>query len=180
MAILKVAWLGHPILREKAHPVNKGDILSVKIQSLIEDMIETMHEYEGLGLAAPQVHASKQIVVIESQSSSRYPDAPQIPKMIMINPKLKYLTDEQIESWEGCLSVPDLRGRVPRCQKIEVVFYDRDGLRHTQIAEDLLSIVIQHETDHLFGKVFLDRMEDLSSLSFLSEYKRYKAKITLS
>ncbi|GMT49225.1 MAG: peptide deformylase [bacterium] len=180
MAILKVARLGHPILRKKAGLVNKSEISSVTVQTLIDDMIETMHEYEGLGLAAPQVHVSKQLVVIESQSSSRYPEAPEIPRMIMSNPEIKYLTDEHIESWEGCLSVPDLRGLVPRCQRIQVVFYDRDGLRHTQIAEDFLSIVIQHETDHLFGKVFLDRMEDLSSLSFLSEFKRHKADITLS
>ncbi len=178
MAILKVARLGHPILREIACPVHEDEISSDSIQSLIKDMIDTMHEYEGLGLAAPQVHVSKQIVVIESQSSSRYPEAPEIPKMVMINPQVEYLTHEQIESWEGCLSVPDMRGLVPRCQKIQVVFYDEKGICHTEIAEDFLSIVIQHETDHLFGKVFLDRMEDLSSLSFLSEFKKHKAGIT--
>ncbi len=178
MSILKVARLGHPILRGKACPVNESEISSDKIQSLIEDMIDTMHEYEGLGLAAPQIHVSKQVIVIGSQSSSRYPEAPEIPKMVMINPEIDYLTHEQIESWEGCLSVPDIRGLVPRCQKIQVVYYDEKGICHTEIAEDFLSIVIQHEADHLFGKVFLDRMEDLSSLSFLSEFKKYGAAVT--
>ena len=173
MSILKIAQLGHPILRKSASPLDTSEIQSDETQNLIENMIETMYEYDGVGLAAPQVHVSKQIVVIESFKTNRYPDAPEISQLIMINPQIEYLTNDIIEIWEGCLSLPNLRGKVPRCQKIRVKFIDRFSKENIIEAEDFLSIVIQHETDHLLGKVFLDRMKDLSLLSYLAEYKKY-------
>ncbi|MDH4128413.1 MAG: peptide deformylase [Spirochaetota bacterium] len=173
MSILKIAQLGHPVLRTVTNNVENNEIKSNEIQCLIDNMIETMHEYEGLGIAAPQVHVSKRIVVIESFKTNRYPDAPEIPQIVMINPEIEYLTDDLIESWEGCLSIPNLRGKVPRCQKVKVTFLNRLAEKTTIEAQDFFSIVIQHETDHLDGLVFLDRMQTLTSLSYLTEYKKY-------
>src|SRR5262249_5656660 len=114
MAILKVARLGHPVLRQIARPLNLDDLRSEHTQRLIDDMVETMREYDGAGLAANQVHTLAQIAVIEVQANPRYPDAPQIPLTVIVNPVVTPLTDEMEEGWEGCLSVPDMRGMVPR------------------------------------------------------------------
>ena len=173
MSILKVARLGHPILRQKAKPVHINDMNSSPIQKLIDDMIETMHEYDGVGLAAPQVHVSLQILIMESLQSDRYPESPAFPQIVMINPEVELLTDEKMDFWEGCLSVPDLRGKVSRCRKIKVKYYDREGKSVTAIAEDFMATVIQHEIDHLHGHVFLDRMDDMTNLSFMQEYQKY-------
>ena len=114
MAILKVARLGHPVLRQHALPVPLGEIRSAETQRLIDDMVETMREYNGAGLAGNQVHALKQICVIEVHGNPRYPDAPAIPLTVLINPVVTPLTEEKEDGWEGCLSVPDMRGVVPR------------------------------------------------------------------
>src|SRR5205809_5875142 len=114
MAILKVARLGHPLLRQVAKPVPRDEIGSPEIQRLIDDMIETMREYDGAGLAANQVHTLKQIAVIEVLENERYPDAPQVPLTVVINPVVTPLSEELEEGWEGCLSVPAMRGPVPR------------------------------------------------------------------
>ena len=127
MAILKVARLGHPVLRKVAAPVPVGEILSAEIQRLVDDMIETMREYNGAGLAAPQVHALKQICVIEVHGNPRYPDAPAIPLTVLINPVVTPLTDEMEDGWEGCLSVPDMRGIVPRAGSVRLEARDREG-----------------------------------------------------
>src|SRR6185436_17701084 len=118
MAILKVARLGHPVLRQPAQPVPVADIRSAEVQRLIDDMVETMREYDGAGLAANQVHALRQIAVIEVQKNPRYPDAPEIPLTVVINPVVTPLTDEKENGWEGCLSVPDMRGVVPRYTEV--------------------------------------------------------------
>ncbi len=175
MAILKVARLGHPILRKVAAPVSPEAILSPEVQRLIDDMIETMREYDGAGLAAPQVHVSKQITVYEVAENPRYPEADTIPLTVLINPRLTPLTEEMAEDWEGCLSVPDLRGRVPRYTRVRVEAYDRRGKKLQYVAEGFHARVVQHETDHLHGKVYLDRMRSLESLSFLREFVRYHA-----
>ncbi len=117
MAILKVARLGHPVLREVAKPVPESEIRSSGTQRLIDDMIETMREYNGAGLAAPQVHTLVQIAVIEVQRNPRYPDAPEIPLTVLVNPVVTPLTEEMEDGWEGCLSVPDMRGVVPRSRR---------------------------------------------------------------
>jgi peptide deformylase len=173
MAILKVARLGHPVLRQRAEPVPPETIRSPEIQRLIDDMVETMREYDGAGLAANQVHTAKQIAVIEVLGNPRYPDAPSIPLMVVINPVLTPLTEEMEEGWEGCLSVPDMRGRVPRYTAVRLECYDRDGQRIDLIAKDFFARVLQHETDHLDGTVYLDRMRDLSSLSHIAEWQKY-------
>jgi peptide deformylase len=173
MSILKVARLGHPVLRKITAPLSHAEIQSPAFQKLVDDMIETMKEYDGVGLAADQVHESKQVAVLEVAENRRYPDKPSVPLSILINPKISPLTDAMEEDWEGCLSIPDLRGRVPRHKSIRVQAWDRDGNDLEFIATDFHARVIQHECDHLQGKVYLDRMRDFSSLTFLTEFARY-------
>jgi peptide deformylase len=173
MAILKVARLGHPVLRKVAERVDPAALRTSAVQRLIDDMIETMREYDGAGLAATQVHTLKQIAVLEVLGNPRYPDAPAVPLMVLVNPVVTPLTDEMEEGWEGCLSVPDMRGRVPRFTAVRLEGYDRDAQPVDVVAKDFFARVIQHETDHLNGIVYVDRMRDLSSLSYLAEWQRY-------
>ena len=173
MSILKVTRLGHPVLRQVTQNVSPRELESPALQKLIDDMIETMKEYDGVGLAADQVHESKQIAVLEVADNPRYPQKPNVPLTVLINPKITPLTEEMEEDWEGCLSVPDLRGRVPRYKSIRVQAWDRSGNELDFVAEDFHARVIQHEFDHLHGQVYLDRMRDLSTLTFLQEFARY-------
>ena len=173
MAILKVARLGHPVLRQPAQPLSVEEIRSPDTQRFIDDMIDTMREYDGAGLAANQVHTLKQIAVIEVQQNPRYPDAQAIPLTVVINPVVTPLTDEMEEGWEGCLSVPDMRGRVPRHVAVRLSFHDREGQAQSVIAKDFFARVIQHETDHLNGIVYLDRMRDLSTLAHIAEWNKH-------
>lgn len=170
--ILKVARLGHPVLRKIAEPIPPEQILSLEVQQFIDDMIETMYEYDGAGLAAPQVHVSKQVVVMEVKGHPRYPDI-SIPLTVYINPEITPLTEDMVEDWEGCLSVPGLRGRVPRYNKIRLQAYDRQGQRLDIVVEGFHARVIQHECDHVQGKVYLDRMRSMESLTFMEEFMKY-------
>jgi peptide deformylase len=173
MAILKVAHLGNPVLRKVAEPVPPEGIGAPAIQQLIDDLIETMVEYDGAGLAAPQVHVSKQIVVFAVEGNPRYPDAETIPLTVLVNPKITPTTQHVEDDWEGCLSVPDLRGKVPRYTQVRIEAYDRHGKKLNYVAKDFHARVAQHECDHLIGKVFLDRMTSMESLSFVREFMRY-------
>jgi len=173
MSILKVTRLGHPVLRQVTQNVSPRELESPALQKLIDDMIETMKEYDGVGLAADQVHESKQIAVLEVADNPRYPQKPNVPLTVLINPKITPLSEEMEEDWEGCLSVPDLRGRVPRYKSIRVQAWDRRANELDFVAEDFHARVIQHEFDHLHGKVYLDRMRDFSTLTFLQEFARY-------
>ena len=173
MAILKVARLGHPVLRKVAAPVDPSEIPSAETQRLIDDMVETMREYNGAGLAATQVHVPKQICVIEVHDNPRYPDAPAIPLTVLINPVVTPLTEEMEDGWEGCLSVPDMRGVVPRFGSVRLEARDREGGWIDVVAKEFFARVIQHETDHLNGLVYLDRMRDLSTLTHLAEWNKY-------
>ena len=173
MAILKVARLGHPVLRKQAAAVPAREIRSAEIQRLIDDMVETMREYNGAGLAAPQVHTLKQICVIEVTENPRYPDAPSIPLTVLVNPVVTPLTEEMEDGWEGCLSVPDMRGVVPRYTAVRLQAWDRDGGRIDVVAKEFFARVIQHETDHLQGIVYVDRMRDLSTLTHLAEWNKH-------
>ncbi len=177
MAILKVAQLGHPILRLIlrliAEKLAVKDIKNPQIQILIDDMVETMREYDGVGLAAPQVHESLQIAVMEINDNPRYPGEGSVPVTVFINPVITPLTDKTMEVWEGCLSVVGLRGAVSRPSKIRLQALDRNGKAIDREYEGFPAVAIQHETDHLFGKVFLDRMTDMTKLAFLGEYRKY-------
>lgn len=177
MAILKVAQLGHPVLRLIAKAVSEKEIKTPRIQKLIDDMIETMREYEGVGLAAPQVHESLQIAVMEIMGDNpRYPDEDSVPTTVFINPKITFLTEEKMEVWEGCLSVKGLRGAVQRPRHIRLQALDRHGKKIDREYEGFPAVAIQHETDHLFGKVFLDRMTDMSRLAFVDEFRKFHLK----
>lgn len=171
--ILKVSLLGNPVLRLKSKPVDLGKAGSQGLQGFIDDLTETMREYDGVGIAAPQVHVSAQMAVIECEQNPRYPEAPKIPLTVLINPKIKPASRVQEEDWEGCLSVEGLRGRVPRWRAVDVETFNLRGERLRFRAEGFFARVVQHEVDHLQGKVFLDRMKDFSTLTHLKEYTRY-------
>ena len=173
MSILKTSKLGNPILRKLARKVDPTDLQTSAIQKLIDDMIDTMREYNGVGLAAPQVHESLQLAVIEAEHNKRYPDVPNIPLLILANPVIITQSKELQHGWEGCLSVEGFRGIVPRSREVEIQFLDRHGKESRLTTGEFLAVVIQHELDHLAGKVFLDRMEDLSTLTHMKEYERY-------
>ena len=145
-------------------------------QRLIADMLETMAEYDGVGLAAPQVHVSRRLVVYGVAANPRYPDAPAIPLTVLVNPRITPVGDEREQDWEGCLSVPDLRGKVPRWTRLRVEALGRDGQALSYTAEGFHARILQHEMDHLDGKVYLDRMGSMESLAFLSEFQRYGLK----
>jgi len=171
--------MGHPVLRAKALPIPPADITSARIQRLIDDMFDTMHEYSGIGLAAPQIHESLRLFV----AGVRDPDATEsgnededMPVMTVINPTITVVGDEVANGWEGCLSIPDIRGMVPRAASIQLEAYDRRGKRMRLTAKGLSARVIQHETDHLDGVLFFDRMLTFESLTFMDEFKRYWTK----
>jgi len=171
--ILKVARLGHPVIRTRAHPVDPAKIATPEFQTLLNDMVETMREYSGVGLAAPQIHLSLQVAVLEVENHPRYPDMPSVPLSYLINPVVTVLDSSPIEEWEGCLSIPELRGSVPRFKQLRVTGLGRHGEALDFVASDFHARVIQHETDHLKGEVYLDRMTDMKSLSHLLEWQRY-------
>jgi peptide deformylase len=172
MAILKVARIGHPVVRHAASPVPEESIDSPELQRLIDDMIETMQEYDGVGLAAPQVHVPLRVAVLEvPPSDARTRQA--VPLTVLINPVVTRLGDETVPGWEGCLSIPELRGLVPRMRRLRLTARDRKGRPYTMEAADFLARVIQHECDHLDGQVYLDRMEGMRTLSFLREFEHY-------
>ena len=176
MAILKVAHMGHPVLRAKARPLAASEIRSAEVQRLIDDMFDTMAEYHGVGLAAPQVHESVRIFVAGfardgGEDDERSDD--DVPQMALINPEITAVGRDQLEDWEGCLSIPDIRGRVPRARQIVVRAYDRTGKRVEIKTSGFSARVIQHETDHLDGILFFDRMKSLDTLTFLEEFGRY-------
>jgi|SRR5579863_8127351 len=206
MAILKVARLGHPVLRAKAQPVPVPEIRAPRVQQLIDDMFETMREYQGIGLAAPQVHislrifvaglggppgaseargassavgtagASRAVVMPGASSAVIMDDDHEMPLVVIVNPELSLVPGASEEAWEGCLSVPDMRGRVPRAIGVHVRGYDRHGARIEITANGLPARVIQHEYDHLDGILFFDRMPTLTTLTFMDEYQRFWAK----
>jgi len=168
MSILKVARMGHPVLRQKARAVDPTEVRTAGFQKLIDDMIETMVEYEGIGLAAPQVHESVRLFVAGIEGSGD--DLKILP---FVNPVITPIGDERAEDWEGCLSIPDLRGRVSRARDVVVNALDRRGKPFELMLRNYPSRVVQHETDHLDGVLFLDRMTTFETLSFLEEFQRY-------
>ena len=172
MSILKVARMGHPVLRERARPLDKSDIRSAAVQKLIDDMIDTMHEYHGVGLAAPQIHEGLRLFVALLDEE---PDKDSEPVAI-INPEITPNADTTEDGWEGCLSIPDIRGMVPRFTDITVRALDRHGKKVERRLRKFAARVAQHETDHLDGVLFFDRMTSFGSLTYLEEYSRFHSK----
>ena len=179
MSILKIARMGHPVLRAKARPIHPSEIRTPKIQQLIDDMFETMKEYQGVGLAAPQVHEGLRVFVAGlpprpgRDDEEDDEDLEEVPEMALINPEIEVVSRELVEDWEGCLSIPDIRGRVPRARQIVARAFDRHGKKIEIPASGFTARVIQHETDHLDGILFFDRMKSFQSLTFLDEFGRY-------
>lgn len=179
MAIRKIAQMGDPVLRRRAKEVPPAELASQRVQMLIDDMIETMRDADGAGIAAPQVHESLRISVIEVTHNPRYPDFPGIPFTILVNPLVEPLVATQpladadaIVMYEGCLSVNGLRGQVRRPRRVRVSGLDRMGRPQEFTWEGVPAAVVQHETDHLDGVLFVDRVVP-RTLTFLREYDRY-------
>ena len=172
MSILKVARMGHPVLRQRARPLDKATLRNPLLQKLIDDMIETMHEYHGVGLAAPQVHEDIRLFVgLLDQEPT-----PDSEAVALVNPEIIPDVTDTKEGWEGCLSIPDIRGMVPRFTSITVKGLDRDGRPVELRLKDFAARVAQHETDHLDGVLFFDRMTSMQSLTYLDEYSRFHSK----
>ena len=164
--------MGHPVLRQRGRPLEKADFRNALVQKLIDDMIETMHEYNGVGLAAPQVHASLRLFVALLEED---PDR-KTAATVIVNPEIVPIAPTREEGWEGCLSIPDIRGMVPRFTDVAVRALDRDGREMELRLRKFPARVAQHEADHLDGVLFFDRMTSMESLTFLDEYSRFHAK----
>ena len=164
MTIRQVLKMGDPLLLNVAEPVN--DFKSQTLKDLIEDMQDTMHALNGAGLAAPQIGVSLRVVIFGVEKTPRYPDAEEVPYTILINPKLTFLGDEMDEGWEGCLSVPGMRGLVPRFKKLRYQGYDLNHNPIDRTVSDFHARVVQHECDHLDGVLYPMRIEDLSNFGF--------------
>lgn len=175
MAILKVSMLGNPVLRRVADPIPRETIGTPQIQRLIDDMFDTMVEYGGVGLAAPQVHQSIRLLVTEDipNPEDEGGDSFLARRSVVVNPEITLLTEDQIAYFEGCLSIPHFRGRVPRIKRIRLRGLDREGQRIDREVEGFPAVVYQHEVDHLNGIVFLDRMPNLTTLTYQREYDRF-------
>jgi peptide deformylase len=176
MAIFRIAKLGNPVLRQVAKPVDLNDLAGSAMQTFIDDMIETMHHEGGVGLAAPQVNRSIQIVVLEYTENERYPDEVSIPLTVLVNPVLSDYSQETKEGWESCLSLVDFRGLVPRSTTVTLNAYNQQGNKIQKTVSDFEAVVLQHELDHLKGFVFLDRMKDLTQLSYQEEFEEFWVK----
>ena len=172
MSILKVARMGHPALRQHGRPLDKKDLRDSLVQKLMDDMIETMHEYNGVGLAAPQVHVGLRLFVALLADD---PDA-KTEATVVVNPEITAQSGTREAGWEGCLSIPDIRGMVDRCTDITLRALDRDGHSFELRLRNFPARVAQHEADHLDGVLFIDRMTSMQSLTYLDEYSRYHAK----
>jgi peptide deformylase len=172
MSILKVARMGHPVLRQPARLLDKSLLRNPLTQKLIDDMIDTMHEYHGVGLAAPQVHEDLRVFVALLDDDP----GPESEAVAIVNPEIVPQVPETEDGWEGCLSIPDIRGRVPRFTDILITGLDRHGKAVELRLKGFPSRVAQHETDHLDGILFFDRMTSMHSLTYLDEFSRYHSK----
>jgi peptide deformylase len=167
---LEICQVGNPILRVKSEAI--ADVKNADFQKLIDILIKTLKKSQGVGIAAPQIGRSLRLLIIASHPNDRYPHAPKMQPLALINPQIISCSSPIIKDWEGCLSVPGIRGLVPRYETIEVSYCDRYGAEKTNIFQGFIARIFQHEYDHLDGKVFLDRVE--TSLDLVSEAEYYK------
>ena len=173
MTLLKIAQLGHPVLRQRAREITPEELASPATQQFIDDLVETMRDANGAGLAAIQVYNAVRIVAVEVNDNPRYPYKPNIPLTILVNPVLEPLGEERFENYEGCLSVPNLRGVVERWAEVHVTGLNRDGTTFDRVIRGLSAGTFQHECDHLDGKLFVDRVKDPTTLTTWAEFDRY-------
>lgn len=172
MTVQPILSIGHPALRAVADAVPAESVDTAEVQQLIDDLIETMREVNGAGLAATQINSMLRVVVMEVGNNPRYPYKPKIPLTVAINPIIEPLDDEKVEINEGCLSVP-LRGNVFRHVNIRVRYLDRDGNAHDEVKRGLTAGTWQHECDHLDGVLFVDRVEDRTTLATWDEFETH-------
>jgi peptide deformylase len=174
VSVLPITTVGDPVLRRRAEEVTPDELASPEVQSFIDDLIETKRAAHGAGLAANQVGDLRRIAVVEVEPHNpRYPYKPPFPLTVLVNPQLEPLGDEQIDVNEGCLSVPELRGTLPRFAGVRVRFLDRDGQRQELVARGLTAGTFQHEVDHLDGVLFLDRVRDPASFTTWQQFDRF-------
>ncbi len=173
MALRKIATVGHPILRTVARPLSDDEILSPKTQSFIDDLVETMHDANGAGLAATQIFEPIRVCAIHVNNNPRYPYKPNVPLTVLVNPVLEKLSEETFDNYEGCLSVPNLRGVVPRSVHVRVTAKDRTGKALSFEVKGLTAGTFQHELDHLDGLLFLDRVVDTKTLATWADFDRF-------
>ena len=174
MAVRKIIRMGHPTLRKVAQPVDPAAIGSAAFHRLVADMIDTLHDYGGVGLAAPQINESIRLAIIEVPSGrTRYGEVPPLPLTAFVNPRVQVTDETRNGVWEGCLSVPGLRGYVERPSGVRVEALDLDGRRQTLELNGFLATVLQHEFDHLDGKLYIDRLADPAKLMFEEEFLRW-------
>jgi peptide deformylase len=167
MAIRDVLRMGHPVLRERAKRVEQFG--TPELRALVTDMTETMAARNGAGLAAPQIGVGERVVIFGVEKNPRYPDAEEVPFTVLVNPQIVLLTREVEEGWEGCLSVPGMRGLVPRYIRLRYTGFDAEGAPIDRIAEGFHARVVQHECDHLDGILYPQRMTDMSRFGFIEE-----------
>ena len=166
--------MGHPVLRQTARRLSREELATPEMRALINDMRENMHHYGGIGLAAPQIGESVQLAVIELASGqNRYGSDASLPYTVFINPELTVLDASEQGFWEGCLSVPGLRGFVERPRGVRVKYWNETGEEKELTAHGFLATVVQHELDHLFGHLYVDRMKDTRLLSFQEEFQQF-------
>jgi peptide deformylase len=174
MAVRKIIRMGHPTLRQVARPLSPAEIKSDAIRHLVGDMVDTLHDYGGIGLAAPQIDEPIRLAIIEIPGGpSRYGELEPLPLTVFVNPQIDVLDPATAGYWEGCLSVPGLRGFVERSQHVRVRFTDLAGKSHTLELRGFIATVFQHEFDHLDGRLYIDRITDTTRLAFDEEYLRY-------
>ncbi len=173
MALRKIATIGHPVLRELARKVTLEELRGPEMQRLVDDLVDTMHDANGAGIAANQVFEPVQIAVVEVKNNPRYPYKPNYPLTILVNPVIEVLTEETFMNYEGCLSVPNLRGEVPRHPWIRVRAWDRTGAELSFEVKGLTAGTFQHELDHLWGKLFVDRVVDTRTLATWADFERH-------
>jgi peptide deformylase len=176
MALRKIATIGNPILRQVARPLTLDELKSESMQRFIDDLVETMRDANGAGLAAIQVYEPIRICAIEVKDNPRYPYKPNVPLTILVNPELTPLSDDRFDNFEGCLSVPDLRGVVQRNAEIRVKAWDREGNPIDRVVRGLTAGTFQHEVDHLDGKIFVDRVTDPTTFCTWKEFERHHQK----
>ena len=166
----QIAQLGHPVLRTAAKPVDLPAIEALR--AFAEDLMATMRDADGVGIAAPQVYESLSLFIVASKPNPRYPDAPLMEPEIVANPEIVWRSDEIVKGWEGCLSIPGIRGHVPRPQRIRARYQTLDGLEVEREFEGFVARVFQHEDDHLRGIVFLDRLESNRDIICEKEFRK--------
>jgi peptide deformylase len=173
MALRKIATIGHPVLRERARELTRDELGRPGMQAFIDDLVETMRDATGAGIAANQVYEPIRVCVVEIADNARYPYKPNWPLTVLVNPVVEPTTDETFSNFEGCLSVPNLRGQVSRFVAVRVRAWDRTGKDVAFEVKGLTAGTFQHELDHLDGKLFVDRVTDTRTLCTWGDFERF-------